>query len=165
MNHPEIILVIARAANGVIGHKGKMPWHIPEDLRHFKQLTKGRPMIMGRRTFDSLPGLLPDRRHIVLTRDRQWEEEGAEPVHSVEEALKSANAPHVAVIGGADIYRLFLPFADRIELTEIHTEPQGDTVVGAFDPAIWQETARTDHDGSPAFSFVTLARADRKDRG
>ena len=82
MNHPEIILVLARAANGVIGKDGGMPWHVPADLRHFKQITKGRSMIMGRKTFDSLPGLLEGRRHIVLTRDTAWEEEGAEVVHS-----------------------------------------------------------------------------------
>ena len=161
MNKPEIILVVARAANGVIGADGGMPWHIPADLRHFKQITKGRPMIMGRRTFDSLPGLLPGRRHIVLTRDRTWDEEGAEVVHSVEDALKSANGPHVCVIGGAEIYALFVGLADRIEMTQIALEPSGDTIIPAPDPAIWHETARDDHpaEGSaPAFSFITLVR-------
>ncbi len=161
MDHPEITLVLAKAANGIIGANGAMPWHIPADLRHFKQITKGCPMIMGRKTFDSLPGLLPGRRHIVLTRDAAWEEDGAEPVHSIEEALRVANGPHVYIIGGAEIYALFLPLADRIELTEIAVSPDGDTVMDAFDPAIWHETCRTDHnaDGkSPAYSFVTLAR-------
>src|SRR5690606_7140546 len=115
MNHPEITLVVARAANGVIGADGKMPWHLPADLRRFKQLTMGRPMIMGRKTFDSLPAVLEGRRHIVLTRDPDWQEEGAEPVATIEDALRRANAPHVMVIGGAEIYRLFLPIADRIE--------------------------------------------------
>jgi dihydrofolate reductase len=161
MNHPEIILVLARATNGVIGVDGKLPWHIPADLRHFKQITKDRPMIMGRKTFDSLPGLLEGRRHIVLTRDRSWEEEGAEVAHSVEEALKLANSPHVCVIGGAEIYRLFLPLADRIELTEVALEPKGDTVLEPLDMQVWSETAREDHnaEGSqPAFAFVTLQR-------
>lgn len=161
MNHPEIIMVLARAANGVIGADGKMPWHIPADLRHFKQITNDRPMIMGRKTFDSLPGLLEGRRHIVLTRDTGWEEEGAEVVHSVEEALRIANGPHVCVIGGAEIYRLFLPIADRIELTEIGAEPQGDTMMEAFDKKRWKETARIKHKaegGQPAFAFVTLQR-------
>ncbi len=161
MNKPEIILVIARAANGVIGADGGMPWHIPADLRHFKQVTKGRPMIMGRKTFDSLPGLLPGRRHIVLTRDTGWEEDGAETVHSVEAALKAANGPHVCVIGGAEIIALFMGLADRIELTEIMAEPKGDTVLPAFDPTLWSETARESHgaEGSiPAFDFVTLVR-------
>lgn len=161
MNHPEIILVLARAANGVIGNEGGMPWHIPTDLRHFKQITKGRPMIMGRKTFDSLPGLLPGRRHIVLTRDKTWTEDSAEVVHSVEEALKVANGPHVCVIGGAEIYKLFLPLADRIELTEIKLKPKGDTMIPALDTAPWHEVARKSHKAEgdvPAHDFVTLVR-------
>jgi dihydrofolate reductase len=165
MNKPEIILVVARAANGIIGANGAMPWNIPADLRHFKQTTKGRPMIMGRKTFDSLPGVLPGRRHIVLTRDTAWpengESEGAEVVHCVDAALKAANGPHVCVIGGAEIYGLFLDVADRIELTEIDASPPGDTRIDAFDPAIWKEISREDHaadGGAPAFSFVTLVR-------
>jgi dihydrofolate reductase len=163
MVHPEIILVVARADNGVIGASGDLPWHIPADLRHFKQLTKGRPMIMGRKTFDSLPGLLEGRRHIVVTRDTAWEEDGAEVAHSSAEALKRANGPHVCVIGGAEIYRLFLDQADKIELTEVHASPDGDTLLDAFDPALWQETQREDHaaeNGTPAYSFVTLLRRD-----
>lgn len=161
MNHPEIILVMARASNGVIGNDGGMPWHIPADLRHFKQVTKGRPMIMGRKTFDSLPGLLEGRRHIVLTRDSKWEEDGAEVVHSVEAALKAANGPHVCVIGGAEIYALFLPLADRIELTEVKTKPGGDTIMPIFDQAAWKEIARESHKAAgdvPAHDFVTLVR-------
>jgi dihydrofolate reductase len=161
MNKPEIILVLARAANGVIGYEGTMPWRIPADLRHFKQITKGRPMIMGRKTFDSLPGLLPGRRHIVLTRDNIWEEEGAEVVHSVEEALKVANGPHVCVIGGAEIYALFISAADRIEMTEIVAEPKGDTTIPAINAAIWREVSRESHvaEGEiPAHAFVTYLR-------
>lgn len=162
MDHPEIILVLARAANGVIGVDGRLPWHIPADLRHFKQLTKGRPMIMGRKTFDSLPGLLEGRRHIVLTRDKTWEEEGAEVAHSVEDALKLANGPHVCVIGGAEIYRLFLPMADRIELTEVASEPEGDTVIEALDASDWKVVARQEfaaEGNQPAYAFVTFQRA------
>lgn len=162
MNHPEITLILARAANGVIGADGKMPWHLPADLRRFKQLTMGRPMIMGRKTFDSLPAVLEGRRHIVLTRDPDWQDEGAEPVASVEEALKRANAPQAMVIGGAEIYRLFLALADRIELTEVGLEPKGDAVIDYPDPAQWREVAREDHPadeaGRPAYSFVTLTR-------
>ncbi len=110
-----------------------MPWHLPADLRHFKALTMDQPMVMGRKTFESLPGLLPGRRHIVLTRDPDWGEEGAEVAHSVEDALHLANAPHVAVIGGAEIYRLFLPLAHRIEWTEVHAAPEGDTRFPEFD--------------------------------
>jgi dihydrofolate reductase len=161
MNHPEIVLILARASNGVIGNKGHMPWHLPADLRHFKQLTMGKPMIMGRKTFESLPGLLPDRRHIVLTRDENWEEEGAERANSVEAALRLANAPHVAVIGGAEVYALFLPLADRIEMTEVQATPEGDTVLPAFPKSDWTEMARIENppeNGHPAFSFVTLVR-------
>ncbi|WP_260581465.1 dihydrofolate reductase [Sphingopyxis sp. PET50] len=161
MNHPEITLIIARAANGVIGANGRMPWHLPADLRRFKQLTMGRPMIMGRKTFDSLPAILEGRRHIVLTRDRAWQEDGAEPAASVEQALRLANAPQVMVIGGAEIYAMFLGQADRIELTEVALEPAGDTAIPYPDPADWQEAAREDHaaaDGRPAYSFVTFTR-------
>lgn len=163
MNHPEIILILARADNGVIGKDGNMPWHLPADLRHFKSLTQGKPMIMGRKTFDSLPSLLTGRRHIVLTRDTSWEAEGAEVAGSVAEALKIANAPQIAVIGGAEIYRLFLSKADRVALTEVHIDAEGDTTIDGFDPAIWQESERESHDvknGKPSFSFVTLKRKD-----
>jgi dihydrofolate reductase len=161
MNRPEIILVLARATNGVIGRDGRLPWRLPDDLRHFKQLTMGRPMVMGRKTFDSLPGLLDGRRHIVLTRDATWSAEGAEPAATVEAALSLANAPHVCVIGGAEIWAQFLPLADRIELTEVHAEPEGDARVDAPDPADWEEVSRIAHpavDGRPAFDFVTLKR-------
>lgn len=160
MNRAEIVLIVARADNGVIGRDGKLPWQLPADLRHFKSLTQNTPMVMGRKTFDSLPGLLGGRRHIVLTRDTAWADEGAEVVHSVEEALKHANAPHVSVIGGAEIYRLFLPRADRIELTEVHVEAEGDTMLEAFGKE-WRETRRERHEaegGRPAYSFVTLVR-------
>lgn len=161
MNHREIFLVVAVAANGVIGRDGAMPWHLPNDLRHFKALTTGKPMIMGRKTFESLPGLLPGRRHIVLTRDRTWAEDGAEVASSPEEAIALANAPHIAVIGGAEIYRQFLPYADRIEWTEVLAEPEGDTRFPDFDRAEWREAARETHpaDGRlPGFAFVTLLR-------
>jgi len=160
VNRPEIVLIVARADNGVIGADGHMPWHVPADLRRFKQLTIGAPMIMGRKTFESLPGLLSGRRHIVLTRDRSWVEDGAEVVHSVESALALANAPHVSVVGGAEIFRMFLPRTDRIELTEVHLSPEGDTVLEAFGPE-WAETARVRCDaenGTPAHDFVTLKR-------
>lgn len=163
MNRPEIVLLLARADNGVIGHNGRLPWRVPEDLRRFKRLTMGRPMIMGRKTFESLPGVLEGRRHIVLTRNPDWSADGAEVVHDVEGALRLANAPHVFVIGGAEIYRLFLPMADRIELTEVHCAPEGNAAIDAPDPRQWRETARETfaaEEGRPAFEFVTLLRAD-----
>jgi dihydrofolate reductase len=161
VNHREIFLVVAVAANDVIGRDGAMPWHLPNDLRHFKALTTGKPMIMGRKTFESLPGLLPGRRHIVLTRDMAWAEDGAEVAHSPEDAIALANAPHIAVIGGAEIYRQFLPHADRIEWTEVQAEPDGDTRFPDFDRNEWSEVARAEHpaDGRvPGFAFVTLLR-------
>lgn len=161
MNHPEISLIVARADNGIIGRDGAIPWHLPADLRRFKQLTMGAPMIMGRKTFDSLPGLLPGRRHIVITRNSNWEEDGAERVADADAALKVANAPHVWVIGGVEIYALFLPRADRIELTEVHLSPTGDARMDAFG-ADWVE-AKRDHnpaDGlAPAYDWVTLKRS------
>ena len=161
MTKPEIVFVLARAANGVIGRDGGLPWRLPADLKHFKALTRDMPMLMGRKTFESLPGLLPGRRHIVLTRDTGWQAEGAEVVHDVEPAIARARAPRLSVVGGAEIYALLLPFADRIELTEVDAAPDGDTVVPRFDPAIWVESAREDHaatDAQPAYSFVTLRR-------
>lgn len=161
MNKPEIFLVVAVADNGVIGVGGGMPWHLSADFRRLKALTMGKPLVMGRKTFDSLPGVLPGRRHIVITRDHGWSAEGAEVVHSLEEALKLANAPHIAIFGGAEIYTLALPLADRIELTEVHAAPAGDTRFPEFDRSEWSETLREAHpaDGrNPAFDFVTLVR-------
>ena len=156
-----VTLVVARAENGVIGRDGALPWHLPDDLRRFKALTLGAPMVMGRKTFESLPGLLPGRRHIVLSRSRDWTADGAELVHDVPEALRVAGAPRLSVIGGAEIFRLFEPLADRIDLTEVHADIEGDTVLPPFDPAKWEEVARERHEaqgGRPAFSFVTLSR-------
>ena len=157
----EIILVVARASNGVIGKDGALPWHIPADLKHFKQVTSGAPMIMGRKTFASLPGLLPGRRHIVLTRDLGWSADGVEAVHSADEAIASAASDRISVIGGAEIFELFMPAATTFELTEVHADVDGDTFMPPPDPQLWRETAREDHpaEGSrPAFSFVRLER-------
>ena len=140
----EVVLVLARAANGVIGAEGKLPWRIPADLKRFKALTIGKPMIMGRKTFDSLPGLLPGRRHVVLTRDRVWQAEGAEVAHSVDEALALAGGGEVSVIGGAEIYAQALPLADRLHVTHVLGEVEGDASFPAIDAAIWQETVRQD---------------------
>ncbi len=160
---PRITLVVARAVNGVIGRGGKLPWHIPADLKRFKAVTMGSAMVMGRKTFESLPGVLPGRRHIVLTRDRFWSADGAEVAHTVDEALQRAQPERVSVIGGAEIFELFLPLAERIELTEVLEEFEGDTVMP--DPRLcgsWKETAVETHataDGQPPFRFVTLDRA------
>lgn len=156
----EVFLILARAENGAIGRDNGIPWRLPADLRRFKALTMGKAMVMGRKTFDSLPGLLPGRRHIVLTRDPSWEAFGAEVAHTVGEALELAGDTTIAVIGGAEIYALFLPLADWIELTEVHGDFPGDVTMPAFGPG-WRETAREEHaaeDGRPAYAFVTLVR-------
>jgi dihydrofolate reductase len=161
MTRPSITLVVARASNGVIGKDGGLPWHISADLKRFKALTMGTVMVMGRRTFDSLPKLLPGRRHIVVTRDRGWRAEGVEVAHEAREALELAGEEPVSVIGGAEIFRIYLPIAGRIELTEVLADVDGDTFMD--DPRStgeWREVAREDHLGDvPPFRFVTLERA------
>ena len=160
MIRPEIFLVVAIAANGVIGNTGGIPWHIPADFRRVKQLTMGKPLVMGRKTFESLPGVLPGRRHIVITRDPEWDAEGAEVAPSLEAALALAAAPQIVIFGGAAIYALALPRASRIELTEVHADVPGDTVMPPLGEG-WREEAREEHpceNGRPAFAFVTLRR-------
>ena len=154
-----ITLVLARGENGVIGRDGTLPWHLPADLKRFKALTMGKPMIMGRKTFESFPAPLPGRRHIVLTRDAAWSAPRAEVAHSVEAALALAGDGEVAVIGGAEVFALFEPLAKRVELTEVHASPEGDAVVPAFSG--WSEVTRTASpadEGRPAYSFVTLVK-------
>jgi dihydrofolate reductase len=156
----ELLLIYARASNGTIGRDGKLPWHIPADLKRFKALTMSKPMIMGRKTFESFPNPLPGRRHIVLTRDAAWRAEGAQVAHSAEAALALAGNGDVAVIGGAEVNALFLPLARRVELTEVRAAFEGDTFMPELD-ARWRETFRKEHPaegGRPAFAFVTLVR-------
>ena len=153
-----LFAIYARAANGVIGKDGTLPWHIPADLKRFKALTMGRPMIMGRKTFASFPRPLPGRRHIVLTRNRDWSAPGAEVAHSVDEALDMAGPGDLSVIGGADIFRLFEDHATRFELTEVHEDTGGEVMMD-YPADHWVETAREERaaDGKwPAHSFVTL---------
>ncbi|MCP9221765.1 dihydrofolate reductase [Erythrobacter sp. LQ02-29] len=155
-----LALIYARADNGVIGRDGGLPWHIPADLKHFKALTMGAPMVMGRKTFDSFPAPLPGRRHIVLTRDTGWSADGAEVAHDPAQALEMAGEGTVWIIGGAQIFARFRDRASRVELTEVHAAPEGDTTVPPLGDD-WREMAREDHpaDGDrPAFSFVTLVR-------
>ncbi|HEX6375299.1 MAG TPA: dihydrofolate reductase [Allosphingosinicella sp.] len=156
-----VTIVVARARNGAIGRDGGLPWRLPADMKHFKAVTLGSAMVMGRRTFDSLPGLLPGRRHIVLTRDPEWRADGTETALSVEDALDLAGDEPVSVIGGAEIIALFLPHADAVELTQVHAEPEADTFMPDFDPGMWREISREDHSAEgerPAYSFVRLER-------
>ena len=161
MIRPTVEIVVARADNGVIGKDGALPWRLPNDLRHFKITTMGAPMIMGRKTFESLPGLLPGREHIVLTRDAAWSAAGAKVAHSVDEALALAAGDRVSIIGGAEIYREFLPITDKIHLTEVHFSPDGDTWFPQLNGREW--SARRGHQiaakgEAPAHTFVTLTR-------
>jgi dihydrofolate reductase len=157
-----ITLIVARAQNGVIGRDGKLPWHLPADLKRFKALTMGTVMVMGRKTFESLPGLLPGRRHVVLTRDPDWFAPGAEVVHMPDEAIELAAGEPISVIGGAEIFRLFQRLCDRIEITEVLADIDGDTRMD--DPrgaGSWRETFREDHpaaEGRPPFRFRTFTR-------
>ncbi|MBT2135183.1 dihydrofolate reductase [Croceibacterium sp. LX-88] len=162
MAQREILFIVARALDGTIGRDNDVPWKISADLKRFKRLTMGKPMIMGRKTFDSLPGLLPGRRHIVLTRQKGWSAKGAEVVHSVDEALALAGPGDIAVIGGADIFELFMPLATKLEITEIFENTQGDVYMATPDPRTWRETARVKHMAEgrdPAYAFVTLERS------
>jgi dihydrofolate reductase len=153
---PEIVFYVARADNGVIGKEGGLPWHLPEDLKRFKAMTTSKPMVMGRKTFESFPKLLVGRRHIVLTRDPEWSAPGAEVVRSVEEAIALVGeAEEIAVIGGAEVYRLFMDRANRIELTEVHRAPEGDTKMPPLGEG-WRVENRVF--GGPDFDFVTLVR-------
>ncbi len=161
-NRPRVELIVARADNGAIGHKGSLPWHLPADLRQFKITTMGAPMIMGRKTFESLPGRLPGREHIVMTRDRGWQADGAKVAHSRDEALAlAAGCDRVSVIGGAEIYREFMPIADRIHLTEVHVAPEGDTFFPQLNSRDWnvargrRQEAQGEH---PAHTFILMER-------
>ena len=157
---PRINLIYARAANGVIGKDGVMPWHLPEDLAHFKQLTHGSPVIMGRKTWDSLPPKfrpLPGRSNIVITRQDHWQAEGAQRADSLQDALRlGAPAPELWIIGGAQIYTLAEPLANRAEVTEIAQDFPGDALAPVLG-ARWVQTARQAHvsAGGMKFSFVT----------
>ena len=156
-------LIYARARNGVIGKDNAMPWHLPEDLAHLKAMTLGHAVIMGRKTWDSLPPKfrpLPQRRNIVVTRQTDWQAEGAERAGSLQEAIAlCGDAAHAWVIGGAEIYAQALPFATTAEVTEIDADFEGNTFAPTLGPA-WRETARESHvsaKGLP-FSFVTYHR-------
>ena len=157
----EIALVVARSENNVIGKDGDLPWRIPDDLKRFKDLTMGAPMIMGRKTFESLPGLLPGRRHIVMTRDRSWTAPGVDVAHDAAEALEKAGSGRISVIGGGEIYRRFQSLAKRVYLTEVHEETEGDTTFPELNMENWVVTGREEHDAGedhPAYSFITLER-------
>jgi dihydrofolate reductase len=157
----DVVLIAAAAENGVIGKDGTIPWRLPEDMRRFKALTTGHPVVMGRKTWDSLPKKpLPGRSNIVLTRRRGWRAEGAAAACSMEAALALAGEPPVFVIGGAEVYRAALPLAARIELTQIHRAFDGDAHFPPLDSTQWRIAAREDRVTAEGlcYAFVSLER-------
>jgi dihydrofolate reductase len=158
---PLVTLIAAVAANGVIGKNNRMPWHLPEDLKHFKALTMGHAMIMGRKTWESLPGRLPGRPHIVVTRNLDYRAEGAIVVDSIAAAIKAAgDTDEVFVIGGAELYAQAIELADQIQLTEIAANFDGDTRFPDYAREAWTETAREQHRADAGFdyAYVTYLR-------
>jgi len=159
-----IALVVAVAQNGVIGRDNQLIWHLPADLKHFKQLTTGHPIVMGRRTFDSIGRPLPNRTSIVVTRQADWAVPGCEVAYSVPAALELARTfgADVFVIGGGEIYRQALPAADVVYLTEVHHDFEGSATFPDLSPLEWREESRERHEPDEkhayAFSFVTLRR-------
>ncbi len=147
-------LIVAIAENGVIGRDNALPWHIPEDLRYFKQVTLGKPVIMGRKTYESIGRPLPGRHNIVMTRDRTWSADGVTIARTDQEALAAAGESEVFVIGGNTLFQSFLPQADRLYVTEIHRAYEGDITFPPWDRRMWRETARRKVDSDPAISVV-----------
>jgi dihydrofolate reductase len=146
MSLPCISLVVAMARNRVIGSNNALPWRLSEDLKRFKATTLGKPILMGRKTFESIGKPLPGRRNIVLTRASEWRAEGVEVVRSVEEALQlTRDSQELAVIGGAEIYRLTIPYADRIYLTRVEADVPGDTLFPELQSEQWSETLAGTH--------------------
>jgi len=158
-----VALVLARADNGIIGANNAIPWRIPEDMKRFKAITMGKPIVMGRKTWDSFPKKpLPGRTNIVITRDANWRADGAVVAHSFDDALARAQSEQpdeIAVIGGAEIYWLALPHADLVHLTAVHGDFAGDVTMPPLGPE-WREVSREDH-ATPEglqYSYITLAR-------
>ena len=163
VSSPIISIIAAMSENQVIGDRNRLPWHLPADLRHFKQLTIGKPMIMGRKTWESLPGVLPERLHIVISANPGYRAEGCLLVHSIEEALAAAvDAPEVMIVGGAVLYAQMLPRAQRMYLTLVHTIVTGDTRFPAYDAREWRELERETHRADERnpfdYSFLNLER-------
>ena len=163
----KIAMVMAAAENGVIGLYNQLPWHLPADLRHFRQVTGSNPVIMGRRTYDSVGMPLPGRRNIIITRQRGMTIEGCDVVHSLAEAIelaKSTNPPEASIVGGAEIYRQAMGLADLIYLTRVHAKPEGDAFFDGPDLSQWKEISREDFPAdaknSIPYSFITYQRSD-----
>jgi dihydrofolate reductase len=158
----KISQVVAMSRNRVIGRDNALPWHAPEDLKRFKRITTGKPVIMGRKTYASIGRPLPKRLNIVVTRDRGFHAEGVVNAYTIEEALRLAEesmlGDEAMVIGGAQIFELVMPITQTIHLTEIELDVAGDVFFPPLNPAEWREAAREAHAGPPPMSFVTLER-------
>jgi dihydrofolate reductase len=160
---PTIALVVALSDNGVIGRAGRLPWHLPDDLKHFRSITWGKPLLMGRRTFESIGRALPGRRNLVLTREGSAAPSEVEFVPDLHSALdRTRGAPELCVIGGAQLYALTLPRALRLYVTRVHAQIEGDVHFPALDWSAWREVSRQEHavDARHAYpmSFVQLER-------
>ncbi|MCG8672083.1 MAG: dihydrofolate reductase [Pseudomonadales bacterium] len=158
-------LIVAMADNGVIGRDNQMPWHIPEDFKYFKQRTMGKPIIMGRKTFESLGRVLPGRPHVVISRNANYElPENCYLVSNLEEGVAKANSlltedqTEAVVIGGGQIYQEALAVVDTLYITEVHLQPEGDAFFPEVDPNLWQEMERNELQGDISCSFVTYTR-------
>jgi dihydrofolate reductase len=163
LHQPLISLIVAMADNGTIGRDNSLPWRLPDDLKRFKALTLGKTVLMGRKTFESIGRPLSGRTNLVLTRDPSWTAEGVVVAHSLGQALGCArDAQELVAIGGAEIYRLLMPFARRIYLTLVHAELAGDTFFPDFDPTQWADVECRNHppdERNPyPYTFVTLER-------
>lgn len=165
----KLAVIVAAAENGVIGRNNALPWHLPEDLKYFKRVTLGKPVVMGRKTFESIGRPLPGRTNIVITRAADWCADGVKVVHSLDEALALAadiavidGASELMVIGGAEIYRDALPRADRLYFTEVHAEVEGDASLPAIDWSGWREVSRERFEASESnpydYSFAVFER-------
>ncbi len=169
MNSLPLVIVVAVAENGVIGREQLLPWRIPGDLKHFKAVTMGKPLVMGRKTYESIGKPLPGRTNLVLTRDQDWRAEGVIVAHSLEEILRLANedanktgANEIAIIGGSSLFEELLPSVSKIELTEVHASPEGDVYFPQYDRTSFRETRREGpmqgEKDEYAYSVVTLER-------
>ena len=143
---PRISIIVAVADSGVIGRDNALPWHLPEDLKRFKRLTMGKPVVMGRKTYESIGKPLPGRQNIVVTRDTNYRRDGVSVVHGADDALRAAaGAPEIMVIGGAELFREFLPRAGRVHLTRVHGDVAGDIHWAALDDREWRVVEREEY--------------------
>jgi dihydrofolate reductase len=166
----DVAIIVAQSSNRVIGNNNELPWHLPEDLKYFKQVTMGKPIVMGRKTYDSIGRPLPGRKNIVITRQSGWSAEGVDSVSSLSAAIERAKnhaferqIEEIMIIGGAQIYSEALPLADKLYLTQVHDNVEGDAYFPEFTEGDWQEVERVDHagdnNGKPNYSFIILCKS------